>query len=242
MSYIFYLVLGVIPSLIWLSFYLKKDAHPEPKKTVLKIFFLGMGAAALAALIENLILIGLSRSGLLGSFTEIVYLFLGVALTEEFLKYLAVKNKYFIAKNGVLRESEFDEPVDVMLYMIISALGFAALENIFLFFSENLQFLETFLIALLRFAGATFLHALCSGILGLFMAFSFFDKKRKRFFLTSGFFIATLLHGLFNFFIIKTGGNWQFFLPLLMLGGLAVFVSLGFKKLKKMASVCKVNP
>ena len=41
MSYPFYIILGILPSLIWLAFYLKKDVHPEPKSEVLKIFFYG---------------------------------------------------------------------------------------------------------------------------------------------------------------------------------------------------------
>jgi len=244
MNHLFYILLGIAPSLIWLSFYLRKDAHPEPKKTVLKIFFLGMASAPLAALIEkgveNLISLALPYLPNLAFFFQIFYYFLGVAFVEEYLKYLVVERKYIVVKNGVLREPEFDEALDVMLYMVIAGLGFAALENILLFFTKNPPFFEAFLIASLRFIGATFLHALCSGILGLFMAFSFFETEKRKVLLFAGFAIAILLHGLYDFSIIKMRGDLKFLFPLLILGILAIFVSFGFKKLKGMASICKV--
>jgi len=241
MSYLFYILLGVTPSLIWLSFYLKKDVHPEPKEIVLRIFFLGMVAAIFAAFVESLIGAGFSKLNSSKILIQILYFFGGVAFLEEYLKYLAVERKVIVVKNGVLREAEFDEPIDVMLYMIIAGLGFAALENILLFFSKNLPLFETLLISALRFVGATFLHALCSGSLGLFMALSFFERKKRKTLLFTGFTIATLLHGLYNFSIMKIEGNLKFALPALILVSLAIFVSLGFKKLKKTASICKIR-
>ena len=35
---ILYVIFGVLPSLAWLSYYLRKDVHPEPKRMVLAIF------------------------------------------------------------------------------------------------------------------------------------------------------------------------------------------------------------
>ena len=52
---LFLTLLGFTPSLIWLSFYLKKDVHPEPKRMVIKVFILGMGSAFLAALLGILL-------------------------------------------------------------------------------------------------------------------------------------------------------------------------------------------
>ena len=42
--------------------------------------------------------------------------------------------KYLIIKIRILRDPEFDEPIDAMIYMIIAGLGFAALENILVLF------------------------------------------------------------------------------------------------------------
>jgi len=124
MSYLIALPLGIAPSIIWLLYFLRKDVHPEPKRMVIKIFCYGMLAT---------IPVYLAQTGAFRLFSKIpiligapLFYLGGVALVEEGIKFLVVKNK-------VISNSEFDEPIDVMLYMIITALGFAALENIFVF-------------------------------------------------------------------------------------------------------------
>ena len=243
MSYSLYTFFGILPSVIWLMFYLKRDSHPEPKRMVLKIFFYGMLAAVPAVLLEIGILeefkslpaVFAQHPNFSPFLLSILNIFVAVALVEEFLKYLVVKGKVF-------NSSEFDEPLDIMLYMIISALGFAASENILILFSLGPTFLleKTFSISVFRFFGATFLHALCSGLLGYFIALSFFETKNRIKLLIAGLGIATLLHGLYNFSIIEIEGNLAFFIPILILISLAIFTVLGLKKLKKLKSVCKI--
>ncbi len=180
----------------------------------------------------------------------LLYIFLGVAAIEEIAKYLVVRIK-------VLKDPEFDEPLDVTLYMIIAALGFAAVENILvLFFPEKpLLIQEASVITAIRFVGATFLHALASGTLGYFLARSFFTPEQKRKLLFVGFSLAIILHGLFNLSIIKIGEGlivknghiaianpqvfyFSLFTLIAILVGLAIFVTFGFRNLKKIASVC----
>lgn len=115
MSFFTTIILGVLPSLIWLLFFLRKDAHPEPKSMILKVFFVGALTAPIAAMVgtgfqEALLDLNFSPSSTLFSF---IYILLGVGLVEEALKYMVVR--FF-----VLSHHEFDEPVDAMLYMIIS--------------------------------------------------------------------------------------------------------------------------
>ncbi len=232
MSYPLYFIFGVLPSIIWLFYYLRKDVHPEPKRLVLKIFLWGMLAAFPALLIEigakNLI-IKLDFSLL----SKIFYWFLAVALVEEFLKYLVVRDK-------ILKDPEFDEPVDAMIYMLISGLGFAALENVLIFLYQKSLFLsfgETLILLIFRFFSATFLHALCSALVGYFLALRFFKKQGSIVF---GLAISTLLHGLYNFSIMETEGNLRIVIPIIILISLAFLVSLAFKRLKKMKSICKI--
>ncbi len=232
MNYLIYISLGVLPSFIWLAYFLRKDVHPESNRMVIKIFLYGMLAALPAALIE----LGFVDSlfSFLGktTFSQILYFLIGVAFVEEALKYLVVRNK-------VLSDPEFDEPIDVMLYMIIAALGFAALENILYLFSLEIR--EVFLITSFRFVGAIFLHALCSAALGYFLALSFFKTGERLKLFAFGFLIATVLHGLFNFSIMMMEGNIRIIIPGIILIVLALAISLGFKNLKKMASVCKTE-
>ena len=235
MSYPLYIVFGVLPSIIWLLFYLRKDVHPESNQMVLKIFFYGMLAALPAVFLEMGIFQEFGKLNLSPFLIVILNTFIGVALIEESLKYLVVREK-------VVNDPEFDEPVDAMLYMIIAALGFVALENILILFRLGPAFLfgQALGISALRFLGATFLHALCSGVVGYFLALSFFETKNRTKLLALGLGIAVALHGLYNFSIIEIEGNLRFLIPGIILMSLAIFVSLSFKRLKKLASVCKI--
>lgn len=233
MSYLIYIVFGLAPSVIWLLFYLRKDSHPESNKTVLKIFLWGMLIAIPAILIEIGVLSFFKNPETLPAL--VIYNILGIAFVEEFLKYLVIREK-------ILKNPAFDEPLDVMLYMIIVALGFAALENIgYLLPDENvLPFTSTLATAVYRFLGATFLHALASGIFGYFLALSYFKIRKKFSFFSAGLLIAVFLHGFFNLSIIILREN-SVFIVVFFLISLSVLVSFSFKKLKKMASVCKIE-
>ena len=236
MTYPLYIIFALAPSIIWLLFYLRKDRHPDSNKMVLKVFFLGILAAGLTALLE----IGAFKITRIlfqpSIFLTIFNLFLIIALLEELFKYLAVKN-------FVLSHSELDEPIDIMLYLIISALGFAALENLLVLspIGKTFDFSESLTLSFSRFIGATFLHTLASGALGFFLALSFyFQKNQKKLFLL-GLFVAIALHGLYNFAIMEMGRIWDSLIPLMILIGLAVFTTWGFRKLKKLTSVCMVK-
>ena len=143
----------------------------------------------------------------------------------------------------VLKSAELDEPVDLMLFMIISALGFAALENLLILLplANPFMFAETLLMSGFRFVGATFLHTLVSGLIGYFMAIALCGPKQKRFkMIALGITIAAFLHGLYDFSIIEIEGNFKFAIPLSILFVLTVFVTWGFIKVKKLKSVCKI--
>ena len=225
LSYTLYIVFGILPSLIWLNFYLRRDVRPEPKLMILKIFCYGMLATIPAIFLETAIFGEFSKLNFSSSVIFILNIFLGVALVEESLKFLAVKF-------GVLKNPEFDEPVDAMIYMITAALGFAAVENVLILL--NLKPLsEIFGVSLFRFLGATFLHTLSSGICGFFIGLSFFNTKGRGKLVSIGLFLAILLHGFYNFYIMKGEGSLKLLIPLLLLSIAAIFVSFGFKKLKK---------
>lgn len=236
LNYLIYIFFGLAPSIIWLLFFLRKDKHPESNRMVLKIFFYGMLVAFPAVFIELGFAQQIEQTYLPKLLISVIYIFLGIALVEEGLKYLVVKKH-------VLKDPEFDEPVDVMLYMIIAALGFAAIENLFILFplTQPFQFWETFLTSAFRFVGATFLHALCSGLIGYFLALAFLKTNNRLKLKAAGIALAVLLHGLYDFSIIKVDGNLKFAIPIIILIGLAIFISLGFKKVKKLKSVCQIK-
>lgn len=243
---ILYIFFGVLPSATWLFYYLTKDMHPEPKKMIIKIFILGTLVTIPAFFVQ----VGLSQlldqlkfSGLLDGYpiiADILKWFVVIALTEETLKYAVVRF-------AVLRGPEVDEPLDIMLYMVVAALGFAALENILYLFSpiDNLSF-QTIIqtaatISFIRFIGATFLHTLCSGLAGYFIALGTLKSAKKRnFLLFHGILLATLLHGLYDFSIITLQSPVNIIIPALVIIGLAMFMLYDFDEIKKVKSICKI--
>ena len=193
------------------------------------VFFIQIGSAFL-----------LDKISLNSIVKNIIYWFLIISLSEEFFKYLVVKIK-------VLNSPNLDEPLDIMLYMVVAALGFAALENVlYLFapvgqFSLNAFISRTLIITLIRFVGATFLHTLCSAVIGYAVAISLCDQKNRLLEASFGIFMAVVLHGLYDFSIMTLGGYLKFAIPALIILTLAFFVFSSFEKLKKIKGVCKLN-
>ncbi|MCX6722866.1 MAG: PrsW family intramembrane metalloprotease [Candidatus Staskawiczbacteria bacterium] len=236
---IVYIFFGILPSLVWLSYYLRKDVHPEPKRMILKIFLWGILITIPVFFVQIGLKFLLDKTNISSLNYELIYWFLIIALSEEFFKYLVIRLK-------VINSPNLDEPLDIMLYMVIAALGFAALENIlYLFTPDQMSFYQiinrTLVIDFIRFIGATFLHTLCSAVVGYSLAISFCEEKRKYTYVVAGLFVAMVLHGLYNFSIMALDGYIRLIIPVIIILTLAFIVFLGFEKLKKMKSTCKIN-
>ena len=204
-TYIFAaLVLGIVPPLFWLWFWLKEDANPEPRGEIAVVFLAGMGGVIVAILLENSVFSAnnsLRQFWGYGSGAFQLINVLGFAFIEEIVKVAAA---FFTA----LKSKYFDEPVDAMVYMVVAALGFAALENV-LFVADSLRggLYQSITVTSFRFVNAILLHIAASALVGAGFAFTFFHKERRVFELVLGVFLATLLHSLYNFFIIN--GVWN---------------------------------
>jgi len=220
--------LGLMPSLIWISLFLKEDKHPEPKSLLAKTFLMGIIISPLAIVLQ-------AAFGHLGSWGPVDYFmtdgslfFLWAAFVEEFLKYYAVR---LIA----LRDPAFDEPVDALIYMMMAGLGFAAIENILVLFRTIPGGINTALtVWTLRSVGATLLHALSSGLLGYFLALSWFFRDHRKKIVGLGLVVATLFHFAFNLFLAGTVSQLRglaFATGLLCI--MAFLVLILFDKMKK---------
>ena len=240
MNYPLYIFLGLLPSFIWLVLFLRMDKEPESKRMILKIFLFGMLAILPIIFFTVFLLIffpfiplGLEKLAILPIFV-LIFFILFWATIEEVLKYLVIKYK-------VLSHSELDEPVDIMIYMITAGLGFAASENILILLGYSLLPLPEILeLAFARFISATILHAFCSGLLGYFLALSFFHFKNRKKFLFYGILFSSLLHGFYNLSIIEVKEPINLVFVFIILIILAVSVIWGIKRLKKIKSVCKI--
>ncbi len=185
---------GIIPALFWLWFWLREDkARPEPRSLIASAFIAGMLIVALVLPLQEFAMSRFSGKNLI---------FVWVII-EEVLKYSA-------ALIVVLWNKAVDEPIDTIIYMISIALGFSALENALFIFNplQDGNYMDSFLTGNFRFLGATLLHVLASGTVGVFMAFAFYSRDLVRIIAaTVGLFIAIILHALFNFFIMDASGE-----------------------------------
>lgn len=220
----FYVILGgVLPVLVWLWFWLREDKNnPEPRKYIFLAFVFGMISALLVLPVEEFLSKFLPEVGLL---PVIVF-----ASAEEIFKYFGA---YFSS----LRKRYMDEPIDAIIYMIVIALGFAALENT-LFLIHSLKTTggnipQAFLVGNMRFIGATLLHTVSSGAIGFFVALSFYKKKvLKKKYLLTGVILSVVLHTFFNFFIIKNSGG-KMFITFAMIWSVAILLIFLFEVVKK---------
>lgn len=237
MQDILYIPLALLPSTIWLLFYLRKDKRPEPNSMVLEIFIWGMLIAFPAVLIENIGIEALESLSLPRLPHTIALYLIIVAVAEEVLKFLVV---YFRVYK---RTVELDEPIDAMMYMIIAALGFAAIENVFLLTPLFRDSFATGLnVAITRFIGATFLHALASATIGYYLAMSLFKPQKRFSLLIHGFTLAILLHGLYNIFVVGVEDNFLFVFPTaLLIFSSALVISSFIRELSMMKSISQIK-
>ena len=212
-------ILAFVPSLVWLIFFCRQDKHPEPKRVIMRIFLWGVLIAIPIVVIEGLL--GEFVSPLFNTSMLWMYQFLGIALVEEVGKYGVVRFK-------ALTLPAFDEPQDAIIYMITAALGFAAIENMAYALSIHEQGLGASLYAIGgRFLTANLLHIIASGFVGYAIARTYFSTKHKKYLIFYGLVVATLLHGLYNHFIIQDRTTQILALPVVSLlilvgGGIAI--------------------
>lgn len=188
----FSLIGGILPALFWLYFWLKEDKlKPEPRSLIMLSFFGGMVAVLVAFFAEKTV------KNIVAS--NVILLAVYAPIIEELFKFFAA---YF----STLRRKEDDEPIDPIIYLISSALGFAALENVLFLISPlaGNNIITSIATGNLRFIGATLLHVVASASVGIFIGFSFYKSRFFKFFMIIiGLIIAITLHSFFNFFIIK---------------------------------------
>lgn len=223
------MILGLLPALIWIFFYLQEDPHPEPRRMIIVTFIVGAMMAIPVIILQLLTQDTLNYFGI----TSIIISIIALAFIEEIFKFIAA---FWVT----YKNPDFDEPIDAMVYIITAALGFATVENVLIM--GNIFSLATtasltaslstaFSTVALRFIGATLLHTLASGLVGYYWAKGII--KKSRFYFVYGLFWAVLIHSVFNYLIIKFQ-SVNFLIPSLFLILGAIFVIVDFEKLRKM--------
>lgn len=186
--------LTVLPTAFWLWLFVRRDAHPEPPRLLLRTFAYGGLAWGLAVALE------LSVLGVRSAAAALVL----AAAIEEGVKLLAAST--------AAREREFDEPMDGLIYAVTAALGFSLLENL----AYGWQFGAG--VAAWRGLTTTLAHALFSAPLGYGLARAHFGGG--RWWRTRGLLASIALHVTFNG-VLSGEGWWQ--LPVLALTIVAMY-------------------
>jgi RsiW-degrading membrane proteinase PrsW (M82 family) len=218
---LFAVIGGILPTFIWLRFWLREDdENPEPPGLLILTFIAGMLSIFIVLPIENFVNNTFFSTEVIISIN---------AFVEE------------VAKFGIVALIAFgsrfiDEPDDYAIYLITGGLGFSALENT-LFLLEPITHQNiplSFFTGNLRFLGATVLHVVTSALIGVSLGLAFYkSQESKRIHFIVGLILATTLHGLFNFFIMRaTTQNIITILGVVWVA--AIIIMLLFEKLKYM--------
>lgn len=172
------LILTLAPPLLIVAYIIKADRFPEPVGLCISTFLLGCLLCIPAASLNSYFIPDLSYAYLAG-------------FTEETLKFAAI---YFYIRT----KTDFDEPMDAIVYGTLISLGFATLENFqYVYNAGNPDF-----IAILRSFTAIPLHACCGIIMGYYFGLYIF-KERDKLNLIKSLFFAIVFHASYNYFATR---------------------------------------
>lgn len=221
MSILWYILIALIPGLFWLWFFSRFDREqPEPKKLLARLFIWGMLATVPAIAFELGVDFFVGYSTTTNLLVIILSALLIVAPIEEYLKFA-------VTKRLVWRHPAFDETIDGIIYCVVAGLGFATLENILVMISTGSS-----KAIILRFATATLMHALASGVVGYYLGLAKFNQEKEKNLISQGLAIAIILHGVYNI-IAATETPISLFLLTLLIVIMYVMLTAGIHQLKK---------
>ncbi len=186
---IFYCILSLLISWIWIDYFRLIDVfEKENIKKIIPAFLIGAVSISIVYGIDEYILVysTLDYNGTF--FNDLIYSILHVGLVVEVVKIIPF---YIVYK---LFKKEFNEPVDYLVYICTTALGFAAIENVFHFMSGNLYIINEQAIL------STISHLFNASLVAYgIIQFKFSPSKVSNSVLVKYILFAILSHGVFDF-------------------------------------------
>lgn len=212
-----------LPSIVWIIFFLREELHPAPSRLLIYAF----GAGATSSIFVLIAQFGVAKITDGSAFILIPLALL--AFIEEFFKFGS-------AYSILSKPRSLLRPMDAMVFTVTAALGFASIENIFALASVAGSFdINSFYpianTIVMRFVGATMLHALASGIVGYFWAKGVFCGALYRR-LALGIVLATGIHVVFNYLVVVYQEKDLLIYPALFLTTILFFVLTDFEILR----------
>ena len=117
------LIAAILPVVVLCYFIYNRDPHKEPGSILFKMFGRGLLLLFPVLIVELLVENIFSTDDVTSFLIIFVNTFFGVALIEEFFKWIVVRRQGFESK-------EFNEVYDIIVYSVFVSLGFACIENI----------------------------------------------------------------------------------------------------------------
>ncbi len=190
------LLIAILPVILLGLYIYKKDRNKEPNSLLVKLFVSGILSCFLVLAISEITAIFFPFVKNIESSMNFIefsfYIFIFIALTEEFCKWLMT---YGIG----YQNKEFDEIYDIVVYAVFVALGFAAFENILYVFGIGSVAIGVFR-GLLAIPG----HV-CDGIaMGYYLSLAKYhekagNQKEAKKNKIKSIWIPTLYHGIYDY-------------------------------------------
>ncbi|MBQ3422512.1 MAG: PrsW family intramembrane metalloprotease [Romboutsia sp.] len=186
------LILAIAPVItIVLWMYLKDKYDKEPIHILTKFFAFGVFISILAIYIEEWFI----KMNIFSESMDIFYMsFIVAGLVEEGLKSL-------ILIPNLLKEMNFNEKLDGIIYSVFLSLGFATVENIIYILYEDPT--SAFEVGVIRSIISVPAHMMFGVIMGYYISkYKFTDCKSKKRNLILAIILPILLHGVFDFILM----------------------------------------
>lgn len=214
-------IYATIPSVVILLIIYANDKFKEPKVIIFKTFLLGYALSFfLYPFIFNLddLIESIYQNSYTLSYLD--YDFISNFLRASFLEESA---KFIILYIFVSKYSEFDEPMDAIVYGVAVSLGFSAMENFdYIRTEEELTLLQ---ISLHRFL-PTMMHMTTGIMMGFLFSKFYFNHTKKFWKLFIALFIPLLVHGTYNFSWVWGMINFNSFIYSYLLLVFIIFVAV----------------
>lgn len=184
---------AITPGIALGLFFYFFDRHDrEPIRILLKVFIMGIISVIPTIFVENILTFFNVFPGIIGiGYTA----FIVAGLTEEYMKrQVVLKTVYF---NPV-----FDEKLDGIVYCVISALGFATIENVMY---VVFRFSDVESIGFYRAIVSVPAHMLFAVTMGYYLSMAKFALtiEESQFYFKKSLTVPAVLHGIFDFILMS---------------------------------------